>query len=105
MFGDGGDPHAECGLVDVFDGAGEVEFAAGFAEAGTVLGGCVDGDGEDGGCGEHFLGGEDSSRRYPRSVHLSGARPDGDVECDRAEGERKRAIGGRTASHIPRLAP
>ena len=53
-------PHAEGGLVDFLDGGGEVELRAGWAEAGGVLGGGVDGDREDGGGAEELLGGEDS---------------------------------------------
>lgn len=55
-----GGPHAEGGLVDFLDGGGEVEFGAGWAEARGILGGGVDGDGEDGGGAEELLGGEDS---------------------------------------------
>lgn len=50
MAGDLGDPHREGGLVDVFGGGVrgvEGELGAGFAEAGFVLRGGVDGDGED----------------------------------------------------------
>lgn len=55
-----GGPHAEGGLVDFFDCLGEVELRAGWAEASGILGGGVDGDGEDGGGAEELLGGEDS---------------------------------------------
>ena len=47
------DHHREGGFVDVFEGrvgAVEGEFGAGWAEAGGVLGGGVDGDGEDFAC-------------------------------------------------------
>lgn len=54
-----GNPHGESLLLGVFDGGGEEgeEFGACFSELGAVLGGCVNGDVEDGGCFEHFLGG------------------------------------------------
>jgi len=47
--GYGRDPHREGGFVDVFDGGEGVEgeFGAGFAQAGFVLRGGVDGDVED----------------------------------------------------------
>lgn len=57
-----GRPHAEGGLVNFLDGGGEVELGAGWAEAGGILGGGVDGDGEYGGGAEELLGGEDSGR-------------------------------------------
>lgn len=55
-----GGPHAESGLVDFLDSGREVELGASWAEAGGILGGGVDGDGEYGGGAEELLGGEDS---------------------------------------------
>lgn len=54
-----GNPHTEGFLLGVLDGVFEEgeEFRAGFAEAGAVLGGCVDGDVEDLGGAEHLFRG------------------------------------------------
>jgi hypothetical protein len=56
MASDRGDPHAKAGFINMLYGGREVEFGTGFAEAGTVLGGRVDGNVENSGCFEHFLG-------------------------------------------------
>jgi len=65
VSGDGRDPHAECSFVGVFDGIGYWELGAGFSQPGSVLGGGVDGDVENGGGFDHFLGGEDDFLIFP----------------------------------------
>lgn len=57
---DGRHPHAEGGLVGVFDGIGDVELGAGGAEASGILGCDVNRDREDGSCADELLGGKDS---------------------------------------------
>lgn len=57
---DGRHPHAEGGLVGVFDGIGDVELGAGGAEASGILGCDVNRDREDRSGADELLGGKDS---------------------------------------------